>query len=139
MKSRINSPLSFFQLPRSLSDVSSSSIYPWPRKMFAPNETNSSQNFSSNIVKNKERSLRETTYQGDYSNGEGLGSHVIYDTTPRLSPNEQLVRFIPIESIGKHLVFRTETIFQKNTRSCQTDGRHASNAYTRQPSTGKCT
>ena len=82
----------FFQLPRSLSDVGSSSIYPWPRKLFAPND-NSIQNSTTNIVKNKEKTLFETTYQGDYSTGDGLGSHVVYDTTAKLLPTEQLVRY----------------------------------------------
>ena len=75
-----------------MSDADLSSIYPWPRKLLAPNDGNSIPNSGSNIVKNKEKVLLETTYQGDYSNGEGLGSHVTYDTSPKLSPNEQLVR-----------------------------------------------
>ncbi len=83
-----------FQLPRSVTDVDSSSIYPWPRKIFVPNDNNLVENTRTNIVKNKEKSLHETTYQGDCSNGEGLGSHVSYDTTKRLLPTEQLVKFI---------------------------------------------
>jgi hypothetical protein len=87
-----NIQIVIFQLPRSLSDADLSSIYPWPRKLFAPNDSNSIPNSGSNIVKNKEKTLLETTYQADYANGEGLGSHVTYDTSPRLSPTEQLVR-----------------------------------------------
>lgn len=34
----------------------------------------------------------ETTYQGDYVGTDGLGSHVIYDTTVALGPKERLVR-----------------------------------------------
>jgi len=88
--------ISFFcQLPRSLSDADSSSFYPWPRKIFAPNENNNLvENTITNTIKNKEKSLLETTYQGDYSNDEGLGSHVTYDTTTRLLPTEQLVKLI---------------------------------------------
>ncbi len=74
-------------MPRSFSDADLSSIYPWPRKLLAANDTNSIPNLSSNIVKNKEK-----TYQSDYSNSEGLGSHITYDTTARLSSIEQLVR-----------------------------------------------
>lgn len=86
--------LYFFQLSRSLSDFeSASSIYPWPRKLLAPNDNDSIENTTTNIVQNKERSLLETTYQADYSTGDGLGSHVTYDTTAKLLPTEKLVSF----------------------------------------------
>ena len=63
--------------------------------MFAPNDGSSLvANVSANIVKNKERTLYESTYQGDYTQTEGMGSHVTYDTTVKLSPTEQLVRLI---------------------------------------------
>lgn len=62
--------------------------------MFAPNTAESVDNTIKTIVKNKEKALFESTYQGDYSNGEGFGTHVIYDTTKRLSPTDKLVRFI---------------------------------------------
>ncbi|CAF1597291.1 unnamed protein product [Rotaria magnacalcarata] len=82
------------QLSRSLSNTeTSSSIYPWPRKIFAPNNKksipNSSKNNSNQI---KERHSLETTYQSNYSNQEGLASHIVYDETIIKSPssNEQL-------------------------------------------------
>jgi hypothetical protein len=59
--------------------------------LFVPNGDNSVQNSTTNIVKNKEKTLLETTYQSDYSNDDGLGSHVTYDTTARLLPTEKLV------------------------------------------------
>lgn len=78
-----------------MSDVGSSSIYPWPRKMFAPNDSSSlAATTSANIVRNKERTLFESTYQGDYTQTDGMGSHVTYDTTVKLSPTDQLVRLI---------------------------------------------
>ncbi|CAF3625374.1 unnamed protein product [Adineta steineri] len=46
----------YMHLPRSQSDLNSSSIYPWPRKMFAPNDhtspTNSVRRASSHVVQN---------------------------------------------------------------------------------------
>ena len=80
-----------------MSDLgSSSSIYPWPRKIFVPNDDSTHENSATHIVKNKERTLLETTYQGDYSNCEGIGTHVISDTTPILQPNEQLVNICQV-------------------------------------------
>ena len=59
--------------------------------MFSPNNESLTENSATNIAKNKERARMETTYQGDYTSTEGLGSHVIYDTTARLAPTERLV------------------------------------------------
>jgi len=61
--------------------------------LFSPNDDNSVENSITNIVKNKERSSFESTYQGDYSNGEGFGTHVVYDTRAVLSPTDKLVSF----------------------------------------------
>ncbi|CAF3642039.1 unnamed protein product [Rotaria sp. Silwood1] len=80
----------YMHLPRSLSDLTSSSIYPWPRKIFVPNDDSSIDNSGTNIVKNKEKSLFESSYQNDFSNGEGLGTHIVYDTAVSRQPNEQL-------------------------------------------------
>ena len=79
-----------FQLSRSVSDLGAAPIYPWPRQIFSPNPNTNMENSGSNIAKNKERVVMETTYQGDYSSSEGLGTHVAFDTTPRLSINEKL-------------------------------------------------
>ncbi|CAF4623375.1 unnamed protein product, partial [Rotaria magnacalcarata] len=53
---------------------------------------NSSKNNSNQI---KERHSLETTYQSNYSNQEGLASHIVYDETIIKSPssNEQLVGY----------------------------------------------
>ncbi|CAF1100618.1 unnamed protein product [Rotaria sordida] len=83
----------YMHLPRSFSDLSLSSIYPWPRKIFVPNDDSSIENSGTNIVKNKDRVLFETTYQSDFSNGEGLGTHAVYDTTVSLQPTEQLTPY----------------------------------------------
>ncbi|CAF0904391.1 unnamed protein product [Rotaria sordida] len=83
----------YMQLPRSLSNIESLPIYPWPRKMFAPNNKNSIQSSTTNTLKHKEKKSLEGTYQNYYSNEEGLSSHAINNTTTTttmLSPNEQL-------------------------------------------------
>ncbi|CAF2871987.1 unnamed protein product [Rotaria sp. Silwood2] len=81
----------YMQLPRSLSNIESSPIYPWPRKMFAPNNKNSIQNSTSNTVIKNEKSLPESTYQNNYSNEDELSSHAIHNTiTTTLSATEQL-------------------------------------------------
>ncbi|CAM4914355.1 unnamed protein product [Rotaria socialis] len=80
----------YMQLPRSSSDVSSSPIYPWPRKMFVPNDDSACENSGSHIVKNKERASFETSYQNDFTYGEGIGTHVVFDTTAQLQPTEYL-------------------------------------------------
>lgn len=70
--------------------MNSSSIYPWPRKIFVPNDDSLSDNSGTNIVHNKIKARYETVYQNDYSNGEG--THVVFDTTANLQPTEQLVK-----------------------------------------------
>ncbi|CAF0785570.1 unnamed protein product [Didymodactylos carnosus] len=70
------------QISRSKSDASSSSNYPSPTKMFAPNSdlwpvTQPLTPDTINTLKNKDVSLLESTYTADYSS-DGLGSHIIY-------------------------------------------------------------
>jgi hypothetical protein len=105
-----------------LSDLSSPSIYPWPRKLFAPNDNNLIPNSITNIVKNKGRSLLETTYQGDYSNGEGLGSHIVYDTTATLSSTDKLVKLIFVFLVNKNsigIVNRNRILIKHSIRQDQ--------------------
>lgn len=90
---KLNLPFLFlFQLSRSVSDLGTKPIYPWPKQVFTPNNDYSKENSATNIVKNKERTTMETTYQSDYNGTDGLGSHVIFDTTVSLSPTEKLVK-----------------------------------------------
>lgn len=80
------------QLSRSVSDLGTKPIYPWPRQIFAPNNEYSQENTATIVAKNKERALMETTYRADYNGTDGLGSHVVFDTTVPLAPTEKLVR-----------------------------------------------
>ncbi|CAF1187624.1 unnamed protein product [Adineta ricciae] len=63
---------SYMHLPRSLSDVNSSSIYPWPRKMFAPNNDNSAANSvkkaGSRVVQNTKTTTPSSNKQKSYLN-----------------------------------------------------------------------
>lgn len=98
--------------------------------MLAPNSQNSvseSPTTIKTVVKNKERSYLETNYQSDYSNSEGLGSHVVFDTTATLAPTEQLVSslcFNPSRSKKEKTVFlfflfvnHLETPFSEDVRA----------------------
>ncbi|CAF4277377.1 unnamed protein product [Rotaria magnacalcarata] len=78
----------YMQLPRSSSDVSSSPIYPWPRKMFVPNDDSACENSGTHIVKNKERASFETSYQNDFTYGEGIGVPQI--ARDRQASNQQM-------------------------------------------------
>jgi hypothetical protein len=72
--------------------------------MLAPNSQSSlseSATTTKTVVKNKERSYLETSYQSDYSNSEGLGSHVVFDTTATLAPTEQLVSSLCFNYSGR--------------------------------------
>ncbi|CAF4607907.1 unnamed protein product [Rotaria sp. Silwood1] len=81
----------YMHLPRSLSNIESSPIYPWPRKMFAPNNNNLIQNSTTDTGENKEKSSPESTYQNNYFNQEGLSSHAVHNTTTTTpSTHEQL-------------------------------------------------
>ena len=83
--------------------------------MFAPNDDAPRRPLtpSSHIVKNKDRALLETTYQGDYSKTGGLGSRVVYNTAATVSPTEQLVSLSLMDEARCSVSFEQKPYFEK--------------------------
>ena len=88
--------------------------------MFATNSEPLGSNTSTTAtMKNKEQELLETTYHRDYCDSEGLGSHVVYDSTPTLLPTEQLVSYFSFNRLRRESEFLVFFSIYSNRPYCR--------------------